>query len=100
MSSLPGGVTGAPTLATKVYKAMERFMPWKYTGIFSTPEFKSHVPVVSAATRISPASPPFSASPTCAFDVAAVQAERAHRMLSCLHLLSIRIMLDGAVQSR
>ena len=62
MSSLPGGTRGIPNLGEKVYSAMQRFMPWSWTGIFSTPEFKSHIPVVSQATRSAPASPPYRAS--------------------------------------
>lgn len=58
------GVRGAPNLGQRVYEFMERFAPWRYTGVYSTPEFQGHIPVVSDATRISPASPTFSAPHT------------------------------------
>eukprot|EP00892_Ulva_mutabilis_P003579 jgi/Ulvmu1/1593/UM111_0021.1 len=49
---------GGRELFSNVYKVVERFMPWRYTGIFSHPEFKNHELVVGQ-WRQAPANPPF-----------------------------------------
>ena len=48
----------------QVYSMVEKLMPWTYTGIYSSPEFKSHIPIVGEF-RQSPANPTFSALPAC-----------------------------------
>lgn len=58
--SLPS--RGAPSLSARMYEFVEKFMPWRYTGIFSSPEYKSHVPVVHAWRKHAPTTPPFSAA--------------------------------------
>jgi hypothetical protein len=78
MSSLP--TRGTPNLGQRIYEMLERFAPWRYTGIYSSPEFKSHVPVVSAATRIAPTNPPFSALLTRSLSTGVGQ--RLHKPLS------------------
>lgn len=53
------GSRGAPGFWNRIYAVVENAMPWKYTGVYSHPEFKGHIPVVGA-TRVSPNNPPFS----------------------------------------
>lgn len=81
MSALPK--QGAQTLGARLYEALERFAPWKYTGIYSTPEFKSHVPDVSDRTRISPTNPPFSTVLT--------------KICNAMHLVAEQCFADAAL---
>jgi hypothetical protein len=57
--SLPG--RGPAGLMSRVYASVEKFMPWKYTGVYSSPEFKSHVPVVGEWRTHAPTNPAFGA---------------------------------------
>jgi hypothetical protein len=54
------GTRGPPGFWARIYGTVEKFMPWHYTGIYSSPEFKGHIPVVGAC-RTAPNNPPFSA---------------------------------------
>lgn len=51
----------AKSIWAKIYGAFEVVMPWKYTGVYSHPEFRSQVPDAVTWRPRAPTNPAFRA---------------------------------------